>query len=264
MSNEKSLAIIPRTIGEVQTLAELFSKSSLLPEALRGKAADVLVSIMAGQELGLSPMAALRGVHVVQGKPVLSADTMVGIVLGSGLAAYFSCVAESDESVTYETKRVNSPQPQRGTWTMADAKRAGLTGNPTWAKYPRAMMKARAKAALARDVYPDVLAGCYDPDEASEFTPPSNKRHFNEPASGIVDAEIVERDSTPHPLDQAADALIADIEAASSAGDIDALAPRFAALPKGTRQRARAAEAFKARREMLAAQEPAAQQESAA
>src|SRR6185295_12230242 len=107
----------------------MFSKSSLLPPDLRGKEADVFVSIMAGQELGLPPMAALRGVHVVKGKPVLSADTMVGIVLGSGLAEYFSCIKEDAMECAYETKRRGSPHPQRCTWSLDDAKRAGLHGD---------------------------------------------------------------------------------------------------------------------------------------
>lgn len=169
MTNEKILAIVPSSIQDVDNLASKFSKSSLIPESMRGKEADVFVAIMAGQELGLPPMASLRSIHVVKGRPILSADVMVGLVLGSGVADYFSCVDESATSVTYETRRRGSPHAQRNTWTLDDAKRAGLDGD-NWRKYPRAMLKARCRAALARDVYPDVLAGCYDEDEARELS----------------------------------------------------------------------------------------------
>ncbi len=232
MSNDnKSMAIIPRTVDEVRSLAVMFSKSALLPEALRGKEADVFVSIMAGQELGLPPMAALRGVHVVKGKPVLSADTMVGIVLGSGLAEYFSCLEETSTSVTYETKRRGSPHPQVCTWTMGDAQAAGLGGD-NWKKYPRAMLKARCKAMLARDVYPDVLAGCYDPDEAREFTPsgptpPTGSRH-----EGVSDAEIVPM-RTPH--DDTMDA----IEVAESEDQLRSLVPAISKMPDAMKTEAR-------------------------
>lgn len=269
MSNDKSLAIIPRTLDEVRSLSAQFAKSNLLPDALRGKEADVFVSIMAGQELGLPPMAALRGVHVVKGKPILSADTMVGVVLGSGMAEYFSCTAETSTSVTYETRRRGAPAPQSCSWSMEDAKRAGLEGD-NWKKYPRAMLKARCKAMLARDVYPDVLAGCYDEDEAREFsrtTPPDGSRRPFDESPTVIDAEVIERaPAGPSPLDQAADVLIADIDTAPSVADVDSLAPRFTALPKGTPQRARAAAAFKAKRGELAAHEvpSAAVEESAA
>lgn len=200
MSNEnsKALAIIPRTVDEVRSLAKMFAQSSLLPPDLRGKEADVFVSIMAGQELGLPPMAALRGVHVVKGKPVLSADTMVAIVLGSGLAEHFVCTDESTTSVTYETKRRGSPHPQRCTWSMEDAQRAGVLGNDNWKRYPRAMLKARCKAMLARDVYPDVLAGCYEADEARDFSSePSTSPMPTRSEPDAIDAEIVSETSAP-------------------------------------------------------------------
>lgn len=185
MSETKALAIIPKSIDEVTSLAEVLAKSTLLPDALKNKVPDVVVSILAGQELGLSPMAAIRGVHVVQGKPVLSADTMVALVLASGLAEYFSCVEETETRVTYETKRKGSPHVARGTWTAEDTKRAGLNTKDNWRLHTRAMMKARAKAALARDVFPDVLAGCYDESEEhvpARYTPPAD----------AIDAEVVE------------------------------------------------------------------------
>lgn len=191
MSETRALSIIPRSVEETKTLAELMAKSTLLSPALQGKAADVFVSIMAGMELGMQPMASVRSIHLIKGKPVLSADAMVGVALGSGLAEYFSCISESADEVTYETKRKGSPVPQRCTWNMADAKRAGLNGE-NWSKYPRAMLKARCKAALARDVYPDVLAGCYDPDEIPEQAPAPTVRINTAPVEPIQDAEIVE------------------------------------------------------------------------
>lgn len=165
MSDVKSLAIVPRTLDESNALAEQLAKSTLLPKAMQGKAADVLVTIMAGQEMGLSPMASLRAIHVIEGKPVLSADGMIALVLGSQKAIYFERVDESDTSVTYETQRVGANKPRRCTWTLQMAKNAGLALKDNWRAYPRAMLASRAKAELARDVYPDVLAGCYTDDE---------------------------------------------------------------------------------------------------
>ena len=183
---DKALAIIPRSLPEVTQMAEQLAKSTLLPDALKGKAADVMVQILAGQELGLSPMASIRGVHIVQGRPVLSADTMVALVLGSGLCEYFSVVEETDTKVTYETKRIGSPHPQKVSWSDEDTKLAGLAAKDNWRAHKRQMRRARAKAMLARDVYPDVLAGCYDPHE--EYTPAETRPAQPAP----VDAEDAE------------------------------------------------------------------------
>ena len=238
-----ALAIIPRTLPEVTSLAEVLAASALMPEALRGKVPDVVVSILAGQELGLAPMAALRGVHVINGKPLIAADTMVGLILSSGLCEYFVDVERTATSVTCETKRKGSPVAQKCTWTMDDAKRAGLHTKDTWRLYPRAMLAARCRAELARSAYPDVLAGVYDPDELGVEVRPSA------PREDVVDAEYTE--TVTSPTDAIRVALVADINACQTRAEVEALLPRFAALPKGDPNRGIAHAAYKAAIEVL-------------
>jgi hypothetical protein len=182
----RSLAIIPRTLDECTTLAERLAKSELLPKALRNKVPDVLMTIMAGQEMGLKPMVSIRSIHIIEGQPRLSADGMVAIIHGSGKCVYFDRVEESDKSVTYETLRVDAKEPRRCTWTMEMAKTAALHLKDNWRAHPRAMLAARAKSELARDVYPDVLAGCYTMDEIPD------ERIRVEKHVDAVDAEFTE------------------------------------------------------------------------
>ena len=234
MSNENkmSLAIIPRTLDESADLAERFAKSTLLPKSMQGKAPDVLVTIMAGAEMGLAPMASLRSIHVIEGKPVLSADGMIAIILGSGKAVYFSRVEESDTSVTYETLRVGAKSPQRCTWTLVMAKSAGLHLKDNWRAYPRAMLASRAKAELARDVFPDVLAGCYTIEESESFNS-APRPEYQAPAKveRIDDAEIVT------PIDSA----LASIADAETVEELKALTKSLAKLSNGDKTAALAA-----------------------
>ncbi|TXH57057.1 MAG: hypothetical protein E6Q97_05040 [Desulfurellales bacterium] len=231
MSDNK-LALVPRSVAEAESLSKQLSQAQILGVDLRGKPADVLAAVLAGLEMGLAPMAALRGIHVIKGKPVLSADTMVAVVLGSGKAKYFRRVAEADDSVTYETCRDGS-EPQRCVWTMAMAKRASLNGD-NWAKFPRAMLAARAKSELARDVYPDVLAGCYTEDEAGDF----------ETRESVIDVQAVDLD--PQLL---ADALTA-INDAATLDELQAVAMKLQTLPES--QKAEARITFAARKRELA------------
>lgn len=233
MSDIKALAIVPRSIDEVTTLAEVLSKSTLLPDALRGKVPDIVVSILAGQELGLGAMASIRGVHVVQGKPVLASDTMVGLILSSGLAEYFLCVEDTDARVTYETKRRGAPHPVRVSWTREDTKRAGLNTKDNWRLYERQMMKARCRSILARDNYPDVLAGCYDAEsnELQQAPVVGTAREV------VEDAEIVEPGAE----------MIAEINATENPAQLDALAPKINKMAKGSPERVASMTAFKAK-----------------
>lgn len=232
----KALAIIPRTIAELMSLAEILAKSDLLPKALRGKVPDVAMTIMAGQEMGFSPGQALRNFHVIEGKPVLSADGMVALALGSGLARYFRRVEESDDRVTYETVRVGDDQPRRCTWTKQMAKDAGLNTKDNWRTFTRAMLAARAKSELARDVYPDVLAGCAATEEVYDWQPPPRY-------PDAVDAEIVSEtvvagnEPTPHE--------ILALEHTKSEAECKEMGPVLAKLPP--KWRTLANERYKAR-----------------
>ena len=237
MSNE--LTIIPRTMGELQSLAEILSKSALMPEALRGKIPDVIVQILAGQELGLPPLASIRGVHIVAGKPILAADTMVALVRKSGSCEYFMVEAETDTSVTYVCKRIGDPKEQRYTWSDEDTKLAGLNTKDNWRLHKKQMRRARCKAILARDVWPDVLAGVYDGD-SGEIPLPAPVTHDPKPANDdVIDAEIIEDD------------LLELVATAATPEALEALKPRCAALKQGpTRTLAR--EAFSARQQHFA------------
>jgi hypothetical protein len=221
--SDKALAIVPRSMPEVQSLAEVLAKSTLMPDALRNKAPDVVVQILAGQELGLSPMASIRGVHIVQGKPILSADTMVGLVLASGVCEYFAQIEASATSVTFETKRKGSPVPQRCTWTMEDAKRAAVNGKDNWKTFPRQMLSARARAELARSVYPDVLAGVYVPEEQVDVRVLAP----HTPVNDAVDAEFTDIDP------------LSAIDTAESVDALKALAPSLGKLSTERKKEAR-------------------------
>ena len=195
----------PRSFSEAQHFAETVARSTFIPEAYRGKPGDVLACILAGDELGIGPMQALRAIHVVKGKPILSADLMIALVKkNASVCEYFRLVETTSERCTYETRRRGDPEPTRLTWTMEDARRADLTRNPTWKNHPAPMLRARCGSALARAVYPDLVMGIYDETEAVEIggdalepvrveavpLPPSETLRTGEGASGPDGAEI--------------------------------------------------------------------------
>lgn len=241
---ETSIAIIPRTMPEIQSMAEVFAKSNLLPEALRGKIPDVIVQIMAGAELGLPPLASIRGVHIVAGKPILSSDTMVALVRKSGSCEYFMVENETETSVTYVCKRVGDPKEQRYTWSDEDTKLAGLNTKDNWRLFKKQMRRARCKAILARDVWPDVLAAVYEFDSAEIEILRSSVAQRESPPSvapaEIIDAEIVS---------ETTEDLAALCTAAATVDDLKALMPKCAALAGAPRVAAR--EAYSARMKAL-------------
>lgn len=160
----------PSNMAEAEQLSIRLAQSALLPDGLRGKPGDVLVTLITGHELGLSPMQAIRGLHVVKGRAVMSADLAVALTKRHPSCRYFRVVASDDKAATYETLREGDPEPTRMTFTAEQAKQAGLGGD-NWRKYPAAMLRARCSLALARAVYSDIMLGVYDPDELGVSAP---------------------------------------------------------------------------------------------
>lgn len=159
---------VPENLEQAEKLSTQLAKSALLPEALRGKPGDVLVVLITGSELGLSPMQSVRGLHVIKGKAIMSADLQVALTKRHPDCVYFRMTESTALRATYEAQRKGDPKPTSMTFTMEDAARAGLAGGDTWRKYPAAMLRARCSSSLARTVFPDLMLGVYEEDEEDE------------------------------------------------------------------------------------------------
>ena len=133
--------------------------------------AQAIVKVMAGAELGLPPFASMTGIHIIQGKPVLGANVMATLVKNDGRYDYQIKTATNDvcELNWFEGGSVGRIDRQIGTssFTMAEAKAAGLVGKDNWKKYPSDMLFARAISRGARRFAPGIFGGSpvYTPDE---------------------------------------------------------------------------------------------------
>lgn len=164
-------AFEPCDIESAKEISKILCASRLLPRSVQSPEAAFAI-IVCGRELGLTAMQSLRGIHIVEGKPILASDTMLALALQSEKCEYFQVVVSNGAIATYETKRRGAPQKTALSFTIEQAQAAGVTSKDNWKKYPDAMLRARCIAALARMVYPDVFMGIYDPDELSQDLPP--------------------------------------------------------------------------------------------
>lgn len=161
--------ISPEELNTLDTLAKRLYAARVFPKTV--ESVDMAFAILlAGHELGFSPMASARGITLVSGKVSLGADfTVAACTKHRDVCRYFSIIESSATQATYETHREGAPKPVALTYTHDMARRAGLTGSQTWRAHPEAMLRARCAAALARSTYPDLVGGCYDTDEAAEI-----------------------------------------------------------------------------------------------
>jgi hypothetical protein len=144
-------------LPERMEYSKALAASDLLPKQYRNSPANVLVAVEYGRALGLEPMAAIQGIHVVEGKPTASAQLIGALVRNAG---HRLRVVGDDTHATATSRRADDPDFEfTATWTMQRAAKANLTGKGVWKSYPAAMLKARAITEVARDACPEVLAG---------------------------------------------------------------------------------------------------------
>lgn len=153
-------------VERVAKLATQIQQTDLVPKALRGKPDTIAAVILRGREIGLPPMTALATMYVVNGRAAMSAEGMRGLVLAAGHQIQYmeatghTCTVRGRRRDTAAVGIIGAdPVWHEVTWTLDMARQAGLMSNPTWKSYPRAMLKARATAELARDLFPDVIGG---------------------------------------------------------------------------------------------------------
>jgi 5'-3' exonuclease len=163
-----ALQLEPDDSQKAYKLAKILFDSKLYTQFANCQ--QILAVILRGRSLGLDATTSLDGFDVIQGRPSMSAATIVGLVLKSGKADYFKCIETTNQLATYKTHRSDDPDPDPTIYTfdMEMAKRMKLDGKDNWKKQPNTMLRARAATALARMVYPDVTGGLYTPDELSE------------------------------------------------------------------------------------------------
>jgi len=150
---DNALAI--RSIDDVQKTAEIMVASGFFKDAT--DVAKACVKIMAGQELGISPMAAMRGIHIVEGQPQIGAHLMGAMIKRSGKYDY-DVTRQDNEACSIKFLRGDA-ELGTSTFTMEDAKRAGLAGRGQWNKYPAAMLYSRTLSQGARMYCPDIFLG---------------------------------------------------------------------------------------------------------
>lgn len=162
MAGASPKALVPVDFDGAFRIANVVHRAGMAPESLN-TLEKVMVAILHGLEVGLTPMNALQSIAVINGRPTIWGDGAVGLIRASGLLEYMREYYVDEDKPTMkavcEVKRKGEPKPVVTDFSMADARTAGLLGKKgPWQSYPKRMLKMRARWAL-RDTFSDVLKG---------------------------------------------------------------------------------------------------------
>lgn len=186
--------IIPKDFDELWRMSDMIAKSGLAPQGM--DASQCMVAIQTGLEVGLTPLAALRSVYVVNNRPSWYGKAALGLVRASGLL--LKCSQQSvgpppnydeglkgfDDSFGIEVTLQRKGEPlQKFTFTVGQAKLAklwnkrGRNDQPTpWVTHPERMLYWRALGQGLDELFSDVTGGLqlmevvrdYEPDARVE------------------------------------------------------------------------------------------------
>lgn len=159
-------ALVPyttRTLEDTMTLGKVLAQSGFFADSR--DAAQAVVKIMAGAELGFGAIASMTGIHVIKGKVGIGANLMAAAIKRSGRYDYRvrentaqRCEIEFRERTADGWEVIGSSE-----FTAANAK---VAGTQNMDKFPRNMLFARAMSNGARWYCPDIFGGpVYTPEE---------------------------------------------------------------------------------------------------
>ena len=168
-------------LTEVMSIGKAFAESGMFADTK--SAAQAIVKIQAGQEIGIPPFASMTGIHIIQGKPTIGAGLIASRVKGSGKYDYK--VIQQDEKLCSIDFYQGVNKIGNSSFTIEDAKKAGTKNID---KFPKNMLFARAISNGVKWFCPDVFSGpVYVPQEMGAIV-----NHEDE----VIEVEVILPDLT--------------------------------------------------------------------
>jgi 5'-3' exonuclease len=169
----------PDNLNDAWRLAKLTVDAAIMPQW--GRPEQAAMVIMAGRERRIPAFVALQNMHVVKGRVGCSAALLAAMIVGDPDCEYFELDTDpmwtNTKQATVVSKKRSRPKEQRLTYTLEEAKQAGLVKSHIdrngeescqWIKRPATMLRWAAFREAARSFWPHITTGMYTPAELRE------------------------------------------------------------------------------------------------
>ena len=201
-----ALLLVPQSIEQLERVAELISSSDLAPKDYKGKPENVAVAVAMGMELGVSPMQAIQGIAVINGRPCVWGDLLLALCRSHPACEWIDETLEyaADGSVAAAVckakRRGHEAQERR--FSVEDARAAGLLNKDgPWKAYRARMLAMRARAFCLRDLFADALRGLSSAEEQSDVIEGEFTEVKHQPPRQVA-ATPARPELQPYPADQ--------------------------------------------------------------
>lgn len=142
---------------------------------------QAIALMLVAQAEGLHPATIAQDYDIIQGRATRKTHSVLARFQASGGYVEWHALTPEIADATFKHPQGGS---LRMTWTIAQARHAGLTGKDNWKNYPRAMLRARCIAEGVRAVYPGAIGGMLVAEEAQDLPPSAH--HTTATSVGIA------------------------------------------------------------------------------
>ena len=191
--------------ASLNTLANVFYKSGYFRDLK--SVHQAAVKILAGQEMGISPVQSIRHIHMWDGNIQTGYQIIGANIKRSGRYDYR--VRHLDETRAVIEFYDGAESVGESEFSIESAKKQGLTGKPNWQRQPKIMLFARALTQGANMFCPDVHGGpVYAEGDSFDAAPEPVSVTVVEDADTEPEAQAIEdRAAVPRDRDETNEVL---------------------------------------------------------
>ncbi len=170
-------------VQDMTAMAEAIAKSGLFGMKNRDQA---LALMLVAQSEGEHPATITQDYDIIQGRACRKSHSLLARFQAMGGKVEWHTL---DRELAEATFSHPAGGKLKVSWTIEQAKHAGLAGKDNWKKYPQAMLRARCISEGIRAVYPAAIGGMLIAEEAQDMP----RQELN-----MGDAEIVPESASTH------------------------------------------------------------------
>jgi hypothetical protein len=159
--SSNNTAMIP--MGDLERMAMAIAKSGLFGLDTPEKALSLM---LVAQAEGCHPAIAARDYHIVHNRPAKKSEAMLRDFFSAGGKVEWHVL---DDTVADATFSHPAGGAVRINWDLNRAKKAEVTKNTMWSKYPRQMLRSRCISEGVRTVFPGATSGMYVAEEVADI-----------------------------------------------------------------------------------------------
>lgn len=155
---------------ELRTAQAIARAGECLPRQYREKPGAILLVQRWADDRGIDVLTAIQGVAFIDGKPVVDATLQRAMAARAGYDVRPTEVSDKGATVVVSKGGV---EIGRASYTIEEAKRAGLASKKNWTQHPVEMCVARATTRALKWFAPEVTTGVHSEDEVDDADPVS-------------------------------------------------------------------------------------------